>query len=262
MSRYLCNTPENLDQIRDFISTTLNVTYGKQPANIVFVCGDAHGPGGGAGAELDICNQIAEWILEDRFAPYCSARMCLNQISLHLECGNKRKEIQDILRGANIDRLRELGLVDENVLGWEPIGFANLGPIMELMEKEVLSEQEQGEVFMLINQSNSYFRSVGEEWTEPVITSLEELGHTVPLDQETRITAALRYQNTLLEQRINANMALAASMNRSVLMRSGLFVHFISVGNAHIVEGETIINGIEMTASPNVVGISVGRTTT
>lgn len=259
MARYSLNTPANLDQIKKFISDTLNITYGKQPANIVFVCGDAHRPTRGTGAELDLCNKITEWICNNEFAPYCSFSFCRNSISLHLECGNDQGEVHEILKSAKIEDLRNLGLTDNNVNGWEPIGFANLLPIAELMQKQEMSQEDQTQTFVLLNQSNVYFRSLTEPWTGSIIQSISELALTVTNNFEIRSRALNAYQNTLFDQRINANMVLGKSMNQAVTRFNRLFIHFISVGNAHITEGETIINGIDITTLPNVIGISIGR---
>lgn len=257
----MLNHPAGLDEIEDFIAHTLNATYGKQPSHIVFVCGDAHAPGGGPGPGLDLCNTIAGWILDGRFAPYCSLGLCRDKIALHLECGSHPDEIQQTLRDADILNMREIGL-DQNISGWEPIGFANFSLINDLMSQDRMSKEQITQACVLINQSNVYFRSLEEDWTQIVILRLLALADTVQSDLATRIRALTTYGNALLDVRVVANMALADGINQSILNTDRkVFAHFASVGNAHIVEGITIIDGIELEGLGEVIGFSIGRVT-
>lgn len=259
MPKFLINKPKNWNEIKKFIQTTLNKTYKKQPRKIIFLCGDAHPPGGGVGDSLDICNNLAKMIINGDFSPYSSQRMSRVKLSLHLESNNYPDDIQISLKGNSIENLNELGLKNTNIFGWEPIGFGDYNKISSLMELENLSDKQMSEAGILLNKSNRYFASISQNWSHDIIKALNNLALTLNDGVDQRTAASLTYGNTLLAQRINANMALAQGMSLSLKKVDNLFVHFISVGNAHIVEGDTIINGIDILEASDCVGFSIGR---
>lgn len=256
MSRFLLNTPNSLEEVKKFISDKLK-SYGKQPAHIVFVCGDAHRPMGGTGDAIDICNQIAVWIIENAFSPYCSYTMCKDSVSLHVESGTTPKEIEKALIDSKINNIQELGL--KNTTGWEPVGFADYDPINSLMSKDRMTEPDKKAALALIQESSHYFSSLKQGWTNRIDVSLVNLANNVEANKGKRDEALIDYGNNLLDARIDANMALGDSINNSINKYKKSFIHFISVGNAHIVEGRTIIEGIKITADASTLGFSIGR---
>ncbi|KZN46385.1 hypothetical protein [Pseudoalteromonas luteoviolacea] len=256
------NPGQNLDAITNDLNTILNAQGVAQPAKIIFVCGDAHAPGGGAGAGLDLCNGLAGKILDGYLTPYCSAGLTRSQLSLHVETANTDAAInmtQQQLQ-AVVPNLTELNLArNSDVFGWEPVGYACFDRLSELMQLPVMNHIDIGRAGNLINQSNQYFQDIHQPWTQNVRNSLQALGMTLNQGMHARTLAVVNYTNSLLASRVNANMALAQSINQSITNVDNKFVHFVSIGNDHIVLGNNVINGINLGANNNCLCFSIPR---
>lgn len=262
MPIHAINPGQNLNAITNDINAIINAHDAAQPARIIFVCGDAHPPGGRAGAALDLCNGLAGKIHDGELAPYCAVGFARNQLSFHIETANTDAAIDmtQLQLQAAVPELSGLGLTRNNdVLGWEPLGYACFEQLSTLMQLNALNHVDMGNAGNLINKSDQYFQNLNQPWTQNVRNALQALGMSLNQGLNARTQAVVNYTNSLLASRVNANMALADSINQSITNVAGKFVHFVSIGNDHIVQGINVINGINLGAQNNCLCFSVPR---